>query len=287
MSRTLCLLLGGLALAVGAPARAACEAPIPTAELARLLSSADAAFADLDSDSFRASLSQVRQSMPCASEPLTVAQAAAWHRAEAFLAFLDRDHAGAVQHLRAMLAASPGYELSDDIAPEGHPLRTDFEIAQGLGPVERKALPAPAEGSLRVDGQATDSAPGNLPYLLQQLDATGAVRLTSVQEVGASLPAYAQAPAVGAGRRSGPQVETDRRHRLGPPLVATALVAAAASASLYGMSNARVDAFWDPATADQDLDRLRGQANGMATASLCTAVVAVGAGTAAVLSFTW
>ena len=278
------------ALVAGGPARAACAEPVSPSQLAQLLSTADAAFADLDAEVFSGALAQARAGVPCLSAPLSAGQVAAYHRAEAFQSFLDRDHAAAVQHFRAMLAASPGYRLSDLVAPDGHPLRVDFDIAQGLPVDPPRTLPAPLVGGLRVDGKETRLAPTALPFVLQQVDAEGKVLSSTLVEQGSTMLGY-DAVEEASGRRSrgeAPSAGADRtRSRLGPPLVAAAIVTGATSAALYGMSSARAGEFWDPATPQDELQSLRSQANSMAYASLGVGVVAVGAGTAAVLSFAW
>lgn len=275
----------GLAL-LSVPAVAACPRELSPDELARLLSTADAAFADLDAEVFSVALASVRAGVPCVNKALTAGQVAAYHRAEAFRSFLDRDHAGAVQHFRAMLAAAPGYRLSEEIAPEGHPLRVDFEIAQGLPAESTRSLPAPTTGSLRVDGRLTDQAPRALPYLLQQVDDSGKVMVSTLVEAGSTMELYpAQEPARGG---KDPR-EANARRTITMPLVAATLVTGATAAALYGMSNAHVNEFWDPATpADPDeLARMQRQANTTATLSLGLGLVAAGTGTAAVLSFAW
>ncbi len=297
MSRTLrplqAGLTAGLAVAAGlAPvtARAACDAPVSPDELARVLSTADAAFTELDADSFTQALVQARRAVPCLSAPLTTSVASSFHRAEAFQAFLDRDHPRVVQQFRAMLLASPGYILSELVAPEGHPLRTDFEIAEGLPPSDMLALTPPTAGSMWIDGREGTDAPTSLPYVFQLTDEAGAVSLTRFAEVGSALPTYDAAEPDRRGRKSGSataSASNDRRRRLGPPLVAAAVVSGVASASLYAMSAERNNQFWDPATANDDLARLRSQTNSLAYASLATGIVAVGTGTAAVITFAW
>lgn len=268
------------------PAAAACPRELSPDELARMLSTADAAFADLDADVFGEALSSVRAGVPCVNKALTAGQVAAYHRAEAYQSFLDRDHAGAVQHFRAMLAAAPGYRLSEEIAPEGHPLRVDFEIAQGLPAEATRSLPAPTSGSLRVDGRLTDQAPRALPFVLQQVDDSGKVMLSTLVEAGSTLELY---PAQESPRRGKDPEKAGARRTITMPLVAATLVTGATAAALYGMSNAQVNEFWDPAPpADPDeLARLQRQANTTATLSLGLGLVAAGTGTAAVLSFAW
>jgi len=280
-------LLAGLAVAglllASAPARAACGGPSTTAQVARLLSTADAAFSDLDEDAFRSAVAQTRNAIPCLAEPMNDSLAAAWHRAEAYQAFLDRDHAATVQAFRAMLGASPGYRLSDVIAPEGHPLRTDFEIAQGLPPEPTRPAPVPTQGSLLVDGKPTQDVPAALPFVFQQLGEDGKPLRSVLIEQGASLPLYDARPLRGSsqdGARAG-------HRKLGAPLVAAAVVAGVTSASLYGISSNKASQFWDESTPDTSLDQLRRQTNGTAAGSVVAGVVAIGAGTAAVLTFVW
>lgn len=284
------LALAALLPALGASrtAAAACAEPVPPARLAQLLSTADAAFADLDADTFSQALGQAREAVPCLSATLSAGQVAAYHRAEAFQSFLDRDHAAAVQHFRAMLAASPGYRLSDLVAPDGHPLRVDFYIAQGLPVEPTRTLPAPTEGSIRVDGAATQQAPAALPFVLQHVDAEGKVLRSALVEPGSTVLGYTAVEADDGRRaRGGDAGAGATRRKLGPPLVAAAVVTGATSAALYGMSSARAGEFWDPATPSEELSGLRSQTNALAYASLGVGVVAIGAGTAAVLSFAW
>ncbi|MCB9777090.1 MAG: hypothetical protein H6742_00835 [Alphaproteobacteria bacterium] len=284
MSRAALSTIAGLwvGLALSGTARAACEQPVSAGQVAQELSVADAAFADLDEQTFRQSVAHVRAMLPCLSEPLNSSQAGSYHKIEAFSAFLDRDHAAAVQSFRSMLAASPGFKLSDLIAPDGHPLRTDFEIAQGLPPVPGRPLPAPVEGRVQIDGRTTDEAPTTLPFVLQRVGDDGAVYSTDLVEVGASLPAWESVP-----ERPGRSPDGSVRRKATGPLAATAVVAGVTSAALYGVSHAKSRAFWDPATADADLEGLRKQTNGAAYGAVGAGIVAVGAGAAALVTFTW
>lgn len=285
--RTLaCTLTAVGLLALSSTADAACERQFSGNELARFLSTADVAFVDLDDQTFRQALVQARQSIPCLSEPLSTSQASAYHRAEAFQAFLDRDHTGAVQSFRAMLRASPGMLLSEDFAPQGHPLRIDFEIAEGLPSAATRAVPLPDGSVAYVDGMEATVAPDSLPFVLQIIDPDGALTVSTLVDTGASLPdtGVVIEESTGGRERAG---ASSQRSKLRAPLVATAVVAAVTSASLYGMSTSRQAEFWDPTTPDSELQSLRRQSNTMASVSLGAGIVAVGTGTAAVLSFTW
>lgn len=285
LSRVLPVVAGLGLLLASQSAAAACPRALSPDELARMLSTADAAFADLDATTFAEALASARAGVACVDKSLSAGQVAAYHRAEAFQAFLDRDHAGAVQHFRAMLAASPGYRLSEQIAPEGHPLRTDFEIAQGLPAEPTRKLPPPEKGSLRVDGRLTDQAPLALPYVLQQVDESGAVLVSTLVEAGSTMELYASRTPARSDDK--PARESSGRRSISMPLVAATVVTGATSAVLYGMSNAQAKEFWDPATPTEELSRLQRQTNTTATVSLGLGLVAAGTGTAAVLSFTW
>jgi hypothetical protein len=59
------------------------------------------------------------------------------------------------------------------------------------------------------------------------------------------------------------------------------------SGGLFLAADGRADAFWDPATASDELDGLRRQTNGLATLSAGLGLVAVGTGAAAVATVVW
>jgi hypothetical protein len=121
---------------------------------------------------------------------LKVSTALAWLRAEALTAFLDREPARAVAALRSLVEISPGYVLSDELAPPGHPLRTYYDIAVGSPRVPGRALARPRSGWIEIDGAAQEQAPVDRPYLFQRMDRAGKVVQSQLVAAGQSPDAY-------------------------------------------------------------------------------------------------
>ena len=77
------------------------------------------------------------------------------------------------------------------MAPAGHPLRIDFEVAQGTVHVAGDPVPAPADGVIRVDGGVAIEFPRDRPYLFQHQTQDGAIPVTAVVGIGVEHPRYA------------------------------------------------------------------------------------------------
>ena len=264
-----------------APASAGppCAESVSARAFHQQVAAGDTAYADMDIEAFQQARVQARQMIPCLSEVLTPAQAAGYHRLEAFGSFLGRDHAGAVASLRAVLAAAPGYQLSADVAPEGHPLRMYFEIAEGAQPVPGAAIAPIGDGWLTVDGATSTEWPIDRPYLTQQFDGGGKASFSASRMAG--QPPSKELVASDTSRRVGPKIRTARTLSLvsgGAALVAGGLYLGARSSS---------NQFWDPSTPTTELDALRQRTNTLGWASAGVGFVAVGTGGAALLVGTW
>ena len=234
LSPVLGLLLVGLTPGV---AWAACPDPVPSRELAQTVSNGDAAYAEMDEDGFRSSRAAAAALLPCVGESVSATHAAALHKLEALGAFLDRDHAGTVASFRALLHAAPGYRLPEDLAPPNHPLRIDFEVAEGTVGAPERALPRPKQGWSQVDGQTAQSAPTDRPFVFQHFDGDGRVVSTALVPPGGPVPDYA-AKTGGSAARSGSRV----------PLLVTAGAATVLSGVFYGVAKSSESRFWDPST---------------------------------------
>jgi hypothetical protein len=185
----LLLLLTTLHLPLTAAA-ADCPARVPVPTLRDALGSAEAAFSVQDGAKVTQAVAMARASLPCLDAPLTPDDAAHLHRVEALADFLSRDVEGTVLHYRAVLRLKPDYTLPAGIAPEGGPLRQLFERATQAGAPLLRDVPAPAEGAVLIDGAQVPNAPSNLPFILQRLNAGGAVQTTMLLDPGAELPQY-------------------------------------------------------------------------------------------------
>jgi len=260
-----------------ASAAAPCDAPVSARAFHQQVAAGDSAYADMDLEAFQAARVAARAMVPCLAEPVTPAQAAGYHRLEALGEFLSRDHAGAVASLRSLVAAAPGYQLSSSIAPDGHPLRLYFEIAENTAAVPGVPLPESRLGEVKIDGTTAGSWPLDRPYLFQVVEKDGAVQQSSLQNIGVAPPGMAP------GTASGPSSRNPNAKVLGIVSASTAVVAG----GLYLGARSASAKFWDPSTSTSELDGLRSRTNTLGWASAGLGVVAVGTGGAALLVGTW
>ena len=139
--------------------------------------------------------------LPCVDAVLSPSEVASYHRLQALSAFLDRDHAGTVASFRSLLATAPGYLLPDDYAPPNHPMRVDFQVAQGAVGAPAANLRTPRSGAVQVDGKAAGEAPVDRPWVFQYVDGEGQVQTTALVPAGGAVPAYP-----GGGSRARPSL---------------------------------------------------------------------------------
>lgn len=173
-------------LVLSLAARAACD----SISFVRAVDDADAAFAAMDGDAFDLAAASLDETLACMSEPISPTHAVAVHRTRALAAFLAGDDAATVSSFQAALAAMPGYELPQDIAPIGHPLRARFEDARLFSAGGQADLPEPASGWITVDGARTRIAPTGRAFVFQRFDDSAAVVDTAYVAVGRPLPSY-------------------------------------------------------------------------------------------------
>jgi hypothetical protein len=271
-------------------AQGACPERVSGAELARHISQADVAFAKMDAEGFRAARWQADVSIPCLSSAVQVGQAAAFYRMQALGAFMDQEHAKTVGWFKSVFAVAPQYVLPEALAPTGHPLRIDFEVAQDTVRIDGDPVRRPAAGLIRVDGKVASELPRDRPYLWQQADADGQALRTQVVLPGMKPPDYKtargnQKPPSSVGRYT--KVKRGGGPGMSIPLITIAGVSAIASGISYGVASSRAQRFWDRSTPDGQLAGLRDQTNTWAWVSAGTGTVAIGAGVAAVISGTW
>lgn len=274
------LLAASFGVAMPAWAGPECAEPVSSQVFFQKISEAETAYGDLDLPAFRSSRMQARQMVGCLQEPLTPAQAAGFHRLEALAAFIDRDHARAVLSLRALVAAAPGYQLPADLAPEGHPLGLYFTIAEQSPTVPGAPLPAMVDGWAQIDGASSTEWPIDRPYLYQELSPSGQVRISAIQNSGASPPGFEKGASV-ADRGRDAEARTART--LGVVSVGSAVLAG----GMYLGARASSRTFWDPATASSELEALRRRTNTLGAVAAGFGVVSVGTGGAAMIVGVW
>ncbi len=266
-------------LAISPSAQAGCEAD--NYDVARAISGAEAAWEELDVDDYARSRGEADNAIRCLVEPLTPANAAAFHGMQAIGAFLERNPDHVVAHYRAAVAADPDYRPV--IAElEGHPLEKLFAAALHQRPSMTELVFVPKGHTLLVGGNVSDSRPLELPAVYQLVDDEQSIRwnghLTNA-ELMPDLKSYTRRQQEPANHMPVSKAELDP---LTVPLAVGSGAAVVTSGVLMLMSNAALKMHQDPLTPYPELEDLRKRANGTYTGAALGAVAALGLGAATI-----
>ena len=253
------------ALSFSASARGECVSMVTAAELGQSISAADTSYDDMEEELFREHRQAASWAIPCLSEQISSGVATGFYRVDALGAFLDRNHGAAVGSLMALTDVSPGYVLSDEVAPEGHPMRLYFDIAEGMVSVPTAQLPVPASGLLVIDGVAATSAPVDRPYIFQHIAEDGVVLQSALVQPGIGPPSFDVLVA--------PAVVPDK---LVQQVAIGSGGAAVLSAVFYVLATTSENKFWNPDTPMDDLLTIRKRANRYGTLAFSTGLLALG-----------
>ena len=257
-------------------AHAECIEPVPANVISQLVTTGTTAFLEMEEDQFRTSLDQATRLIPCLNEGLSGGQAANYHKLDAFGRFLDRDHWGTVASFKAVLMSAPGYELSPSVAPDSHPLRIYFGVAEGLPTSNGSLLPRPKAGWIHIDGAPAAAAPVDRPYVFQLFDDDGALVQSEVVFAGQMPDKFPNKGTV-----------SDRKFGISLPLAATSIVLGGASFGAHLLAQNTAKRFWDPETPKDSLISLQRQTNGLSGAALGLGIASAGTASMAVVVGSW
>ena len=253
-------------------ALADCAESVTAQRISQEISLGEAAYQNMDEVEFRRAFTTIQAAIPCVSTPFNSAQATAFWRMHALAAFLERDEDAAFIAFQSVLASTPGYALSEGMAPLGHPLQVWLEQARESSPSLESVLPPPSKGVVFIDGSDSLSVPLTRPYLFQLTDESGRLLVSQVIPAGQEPPRYAV-------YREG--------LALNVPLAVTAGVSGLVAGGTWYLATARENTFWDPSTPTSELEPLQRQANTFGTVALSAGIITVGTGAAAVFVGAW
>lgn len=261
------------------PASAAC--PATAQELRDELDVALEAYGAFDWDGFSAQLTEVDTSLTCLIERVPADTAADLHLVQALGAFMLRDEAQVQVAFRGALAAAPGFALSEELAPPGHPLRALYEQAAAVPP---PIAPQPlGPGDWIVDGERGLTAISTeRTTLVQRMDKDGEVETWYLR--GGPVPEALLPPP--------PPPEPERRVRTPPSDRTQALlwsslgagVVTAGAVALAGGTRNRVEG--GVVAADQYGSLRAANRVGLVAAPVAGAA-AIGLGVGAALTWRW
>lgn len=261
------------ALALSAPARAACEAPSSAEDLSAAISAAEDAFARMDEAAFSSASAEVDARLACAGEPLSRKEAAALHQLVGLERFFAHDREAAAAAFSAARAADPKAELPDSVAPPGHPLRA-LSSAPPTDPARVEVGPPPA-GYLVIDGRRGTARPTTLPTVLQGVAPNGELWVSAYLWPQDPLPPWPDT------LLPTPSAHPHARRNVAIVLGSLAVGSAAASVGLYSAAHSAEAQYWALSTPSADLPALRSKTNTTQTLAFGAGGLALGIGAAA------
>ena len=122
-------------------AESGCERAASPADFYLASDMGEQAFVDLDLDGLMVAQADALWALRCANQQISDKMAAAFHRLMAFSAFTEGDDARVLVEFHAARRLEPGYLISAEVVPEGHPLRLHYEAATDKA-MEVLALPS-------------------------------------------------------------------------------------------------------------------------------------------------
>lgn len=158
-------------LATGMAQAAGCPEQVSIEKLNILLGDAESAYGRMD-DAYPQVSQKVVDALPCLSDMVPRETVARLHR-ELGLAELFAGHqAKAEQAFAAARLMESYYTFPEDLVPTGHPARAAYD-ALSTENAQFVSLPAPKDGTLRIDGDILLERPTGWPSFFQQIDPTG------------------------------------------------------------------------------------------------------------------
>ena len=231
------------------------------------------AFIDLDEQGLEAAYLESRGILQCLQGEIQGMMASAFHRMTAMRAFVNGERDRVLQEFNRARLLHLGYEISNDVAPEGHPLRLLYEESKTMGEGELERGIPPADGWLVVDGVRNGARPVAADVFIQVYQMDGSRIETLFLPAGAEMPAW------------GVEGGFDRQRLKLPAAVATG-VSALATGVLWGLSWKNRNLFdgeMSPevcaeGTTEDCLDQYRDRTNALAWSSVGTGVLTLGFG---------
>lgn len=261
-------------MGLGAALASDCEQPTTAVALIETLGRADSAFVELDLDGFHAAADQAQAELACLGEPLVPADAAAVHRFQALLAFVDQRDEDVRLAYSAAASLRPDYALSLRVAPDGHPLRAFYDEGARLEPGPTLKL---GKNGLLVDGTRSEDLVTGRPAVLQLELKSGAIDAT--EWVGmprdGALPDWVVLAPPESDRPQRPKL------KLGKPFAIAAGASAVLAGSLYATSWGTRARYLNEETPMEELEGLKKTNHGTLVGAGVAGGLAIGLGSAA------
>lgn len=302
-----CVVGLGLGLGLGGIAEAACPTPVSPTALNDTMKKAEAAYADLDVDSFEGAMATGREQLPCLDGRLPTAISAYVHRMEGLRRYTNREPDLAREAWATARELEPLYSFPTSLIPAKHVIRDAYTAASPL-PGVATPVPAPPAGSMLFDGTPGTARPPGRATIFQVLAADGKAVSSAYLFTADATPAHATpaattvatkgatAPLPVATNAKPAEAEPAKvrpakgeRSLVRPVLLSTAAAAAVAGGSFYALSFVPRRQFdeGNPSDTLEDLERYQSQARNRTFAAAGFGTVAAGLVVGGVLVGSW
>ena len=257
-----------------AQSASSCAEPTTLAQLEDATERGQAAFADLDLDGLNAASAEAEAVLPCLSEPIDTDAAAAYHRLMGMNAFASGERERVSYEFYAARKLVPGYQVPEEVAPEGHPMVTAYNEAFLVDTGSLEQPVPPLGGRVTVGGVPGGSRGVNEPVIVQVFEVDGTISETRYLAPGEAMPFWGPPP-----------LDTSRELRA--PLLASTVAMGIVTGGLFATNATTYRRFnstgENALTTESELQTFRRITNVTLFAGIATGALTVGLGTFTIL----
>ena len=255
--------------------QAACEEEVTIEDLMEAARAGEDAFANMDHVILLQARDKALSILSCLDEPVSVVDAAAFHRLMALAAFTVPNEARVLSEFHAARKLRPGYSIPERVAPAGHPLVDLYERSAEAddGELQPVQVYEPIEGYASVGGVRGAARPKLTPVIIQIFTKHGDVVETRYLLPGETLPQWGLPPLAMS-------TLEQRRQRLEDPKpwLVGALISWGIAGAFYAASMHQHDRFLDleNPVLDDELRGYRDRANAFGGMAIGAGAISVG-----------
>jgi len=173
-----------------------CEKPSTLLDFQHAATRGETAFAGMDIEGLVAARDLAASHLECVQEPVTPEVAAAFHRLMAIVAFTEQDLDAVLAEFHAARRLQPGYQIPEEVAPQGHPLIRLYEDSVSAAEGDLSPVNPPVGGWVSVDGVRGAPVPTGISTIVQAFESDQTLVETVWYLPGEELPSWGPDPAL-------------------------------------------------------------------------------------------
>ncbi len=214
--------------------------------------------------------------LDCLQVPVSPADAAGFHRLMALAAFATNRDLAKLEFYAAR-RLEPGYDIPQEVAPEGHPLVLFYNESASVNPGELQVIYTPANTYVVVDGVRGGQRATGIPSILQLMDESGGVIDNAYLLPREGLPSWAMDRL---------EIPPGSSLAVRPTLRWSAVATGVLAAGFYSAGVLTRSKLYnlDTPVADEDVPGFKSRANTFGGIGVGFAVVSIGLGSASFIA---